>query len=116
MFWKLLISLILTATAGMIVGRLSQTPEAVLFAMVPIALLMGYHREVLPTSGRRRWFAMTEPTDATVVVRFSMFGVPLGRPRTVKRGARGVTTALELLPWYLSRAAGRASRPKRAGR
>ncbi len=125
MLWKLLISAVLSVTAGAIVSRFTSDPEALIFVLIPMTLALFYHREIMPAADRRLWFTLLMPTTNQLFVRYTVFGYPVTAPRAVRLGPGASLDAglrlSELMPWFLARlvrrpptrAAGRKPAPRR---
>jgi hypothetical protein len=107
MFWKLLISAVLSLTAAAIVSRFTTDPEALIFVLIPMTLGLFYHREIMPAADKRLWFALLMPTTNQLYVRYTIFGYPVTTPRSVRLGAGASLDAglrlSELMPWFLAR-------------
>lgn len=87
MVFKLLVSLVLSVPAvAAVLAQSTDTPSV--FALGLVLLVLGYHRNLLDGGDAPPWGRVVLPTEESMRVRYTIWGVPLAPARRVRHGAR----------------------------
>lgn len=86
MIWKLLVSALLSAALLAVIDSASRTQPTLLVSAIVIVAL-GYHRSVVSEAGQIAWGRLLLPRKAQAMIRYTVWGVPLGPARKVRVSA-----------------------------
>lgn len=86
MILRLLVSVVLLWLAWLAINAVDAgwSRDLKLLALFCVALPLGYHRDLRPQGVPPHWWRISIPRTERVIARNSIWGVPLGRGRTIR--------------------------------
>ena len=62
-------------------------PETVFLLQIALVLACGYHRTIVSAEGKVSWWRLQLPTGSAVMMRNTLWGLPVSHPRKVRVSA-----------------------------